>query len=84
MKRFMLGMFILLFVVTVSCVGGVKKAEALSMRFTQGVNVVTVHDDMVGDNSAVDGKVAFDGIVGLFDVNFNTASSYPWLRSPSM
>ncbi|MCP4266812.1 MAG: PEP-CTERM sorting domain-containing protein [Candidatus Brocadiaceae bacterium] len=31
MKKLMLGMFILLFVVAVSCVGGVKKAEALSM-----------------------------------------------------
>ncbi len=31
MKKLMLGMFILLFVVAVSCVGSVKKAEALPL-----------------------------------------------------
>ncbi len=45
MKKFMLGMFILLFVVAVSCVGGVKKVEALivtgSLAFSGGEVDVT-------------------------------------------
>ncbi len=62
MMKFMLGTFILLFVVAVSCVGSVKKAEAITMQLT--LTDMVTNDSIVVTDNATAGAVSHFGYVG--------------------
>lgn len=88
MKKLMMGMFILLFVVAVSCLGGVNKAEALLLvqiddDAAAGVEV-TVVDGGLGDVNPTTGVVtAVGAATGNFISSVATGTGYPVFGSPS-
>ncbi len=81
MKKLMLGMFILLFVVAVSCVGGVKKAEADPMvtgdiGFSIDESTMLTIGDVVTNNPLTAAKIDFASPAPNAEVNLSGLGSF--------
>jgi hypothetical protein len=66
----------------VVALGTAQKAEATQMlRLTEGMSVVTIADNGIGDSNPVAGAITYIGSVGVFLINVSTGLSKPVLGS---
>jgi hypothetical protein len=79
MKRNLLKVGGLLALTAIIALGASSSAEAaIKLRLTQGMNQVTITDEVAGDLAIGDpNTIAFFGAIGTFTLNVTTGTSYP-------